>query len=156
MTKEMISEYTLRISEANRTQMVEILYELLLEYISEAESDFENKAYDAFSADLEHAVAVVRELSASINTESKLSGTFFSLYIFISKELTLSGVKRNIDTLKRIRPMIEKLRDAYSELAKRDGSVSLMSNSEKVYAGLTYGKESLIVHINGQNRGITV
>lgn len=156
MTKEKISEYTLKITEANKTQMVAILYEILLDYIDEAIQSYEKQAYDDFSAAVKRAVLVVRELNMSINRESELCRTFFSLYIFINKELTLAEVTRNIEKIIRIRPMINKLKDAYTELGKRDGSVPLMPNSEKVYAGLTYGKESLIVHINGQNRGITV
>ena len=40
MTKEMKQEFTLRISQANKSGMVVILYEMLLAYL-EAAGDFE-------------------------------------------------------------------------------------------------------------------
>ena len=36
MTRELKQQYTLRISQANKTQMVVILYEMLLIYVEEA------------------------------------------------------------------------------------------------------------------------
>ena len=52
---------------------------------------------------------------------------------------------------------MKKLCDAYKESCKNDDSAPVMNNSQSVYAGLTYGKESLIVNLNDTgNRGFTI
>jgi flagellar protein FliS len=38
---------------------------------------------------------------------------------------------------------MEKLRKSFEEVAKQDTSGSVVQNSQKVYAGLTYGKGTL-------------
>ena len=46
MTKELKQEFTLRITQANKTQLITILYEMVLLYIEEAKEalDAEDKA----------------------------------------------------------------------------------------------------------------
>ena len=39
MTKEMKQNYTLRISQANKSELVVIVYEMLLTYIEDAKAD---------------------------------------------------------------------------------------------------------------------
>ncbi len=39
MTKELKQEYTLRISQANKTQMVVLIYEMLLTYLDDVKVD---------------------------------------------------------------------------------------------------------------------
>ena len=46
MTKEQIKEYTARVAQANRTELVVIIYELLLDEIQEG-----NKQYQAGNTD---------------------------------------------------------------------------------------------------------
>ena len=38
---------------------------------------------------------------------------------------------------------MQKLGKSFAEIAKQDKSAPIMQNSQKVYAGLTYGKNSL-------------
>ena len=47
MTKEQIKEYTARVAQANRTELVVIIYELLLDEIQEG-----NKQYQAGNTQL--------------------------------------------------------------------------------------------------------
>jgi len=41
MTKELKQEYTLRISRANKSELVVILYEMLIDYIDEAKENLD-------------------------------------------------------------------------------------------------------------------
>ena len=43
MTKELKQEYTLRITQANKTQLITILYEMLLVYVDDARTAYEKK-----------------------------------------------------------------------------------------------------------------
>ena len=42
-----------------------------------------------------------------------------------------------------VKENMEKLRKSFEEVAKQDTSGSVVQNSQKVYAGLTYGKGTL-------------
>ena len=50
---------------------------------------------------------------------------------------------------------MQRLRDAYAEVAKQDTSAPLMQNADTVYAGMTYGKTDVNTGSTaaGTNRG---
>ena len=53
--------------------------------------------------------------------------------------------------------MLKKLRKSFEDVAAQDDSEPLMSNTQDVYAGLTYGRGSLNENVNTvPNRGFTV
>jgi len=157
MTKEKKQEYTLRISNANKTQMIEILYEILEEYLKDAIECKELSDREGFHGYLVKSQAVIRELIQSINRESEIAGKLFSLYIFFQKEISAADVAYDTERPKALIRLTEKLKSAYIELSKRDESGPVMKNAEAMFAGLTYGKESLVVHINtDRNRGYSV
>jgi len=157
MTKELKQQYTLRITEANRTEMVVIIYEMLEIYLSETRQSLRDGNMDDFHEGVRRCTACVRELSASVLPESPLSGNLQSLYIFCMKELSMSDVHHTENGLIHVEAIIKKLHSAFKVVADQDDSPSVMDNTQTVYAGLTYGKESLIVHLQqDNNRGYMV
>jgi len=63
----------------------------------------------------------------------------------------------SIQPLDEVRNVIAPLRDAYEGLSHINTSGSVMSNSETVYAGLTYGKNDVNESLMGnENRGMLV
>ncbi|MCR4850697.1 MAG: flagellar protein FliS [Lachnospiraceae bacterium] len=157
MTKESKQEYTLRISNANRSELVVIVYEMLLDYIEESIDHLEKQEYDPFHESIRKAVNCIRELSDSINYEADTAGNLFSLNVYCIKELSAADIHRDKDRIDAAKKIIKKLYEASKEAAKIDDSSPVMNNSQSVYAGLTYGKESLTVNLNDtQNRGFTI
>ncbi len=157
MTKEKKQEYTLKITRANKSQMVEILYEILEEYLMDAKNSYDNNDKDGFHDYIIKATAVIKELNQSINWESDLARRFFSIYIYFQKELALADIYFDINRVEIIMRLVSKFKKTYEEVSKIDTSEPVMKNTETMYAGLTYGKESLVVHINGdRNRGYSV
>ena len=53
---------------------------------------------------------------------------------------------------------MQRLRDAWAEVAKQDRSAPLMKNTDVVYAGMTYGKHDVLTGSSaaGTNRGYLV
>ncbi|MCQ2082577.1 MAG: flagellar protein FliS [Lachnospiraceae bacterium] len=157
MTKELKQEYTLKVSQANPSEMIVILYEILLEYIEEARVCHGNQDLEGFRAAIVHATAVLRELSSSINFENEIAGNLLSLYVYCTKELSKASIHNSAEELYHAEIVIQKLHKTYIEVASYDKSSPVMKNTQTVYAGLTYGKESLVVHLNQNlNRGYTV
>ena len=157
MTKENKQMFTRRITQANRTQLVVILYEMLLVYLEDAESAYTAEDKQEFVRNLELARDCISEMRAGLNFEYELSKNLFSIYCFADRELAsdIFGEKtENIDALKAI---FTKLRDAYATVSEQDHTAPLMDNIQDVYAGLTYGKDDVNESLNyDTGRGYTV
>ena len=69
MTKECKQQFTLRISQANPTEMIVILYEMLLCYLEEAKQALESGENDLFKEGIRKARGCVNELIASLHME---------------------------------------------------------------------------------------
>ena len=77
------------------------------------------------------------------------------LYLYVSQELTRADIHNRTEELEHIRQIIEKLHGAYEEISKQDTSGPVMENTQTVYAGLTYGKNTLTENLadQGSSRG---
>lgn len=140
MTKEMKQIFTRRITQANRTQLVVVVYDMLLAYLEDGIKAYDVDNKQEFTRSLELARNCIAELRSSLNFEYDLSKNLFSIYAFADRELAsdIYGVKtNNIDAIIGI---FQKLRDAYHTISKEDDSEPLMENIQDVYAGYTYGK----------------
>ena len=60
MTKEKIQDYTRRISLANKTEMVVILYDILITYLEDATDALDREDFNAFSQELERSRNTLR------------------------------------------------------------------------------------------------
>ena len=155
MTKECKQQFTLRITQANKTEMIVILYEMLLTYLGDAEDALTQEDLTAFYDAIRKVRGCLEELIASLYLNCELGIRLFSLYQYCNRELIKADARKKREPLEHVRSVIEKLRDAYRELAKQDESGPVMQNSQTVYAGLTYGKNSLSENMadQGTNRG---
>ena len=157
MTNDKKQTYTLRISSANRTELVEILYEMLLDYVEDAtKAIIEDNRNDIREA-IRKCRGCLRELTDSVNEQNELCGNFLSLYAYVNKELTFAEIKKDNTRLENVRTVILPLKTTYEELSKQDESESIMSNTQKVVAGYTYSKNNINETLADQNnRGFYV
>ena len=155
MTKECKQQFTLRITQANPTQMIVILYEMLLCYLEEAESA---KDKEALREAVRKARGCVNELMRSLHLEYEPAPTLLQLYLYCIRRLASCEAKQDMQAIADIRKVIQPLKDAYAQIEKLNDRGSVMNNSQAVYAGLTYGKNSLIENMTdqGTNRGMLV
>lgn len=158
MTKELKQEYTLRITQANKTQMIVILYEMTLTYLKEAGEAYDKGESSAFKDSIRKAKGCIKELTTSLHLEYEPAGNLLQLYVFANKELTRASVQNSKKELDHVKKMMEKLHEAYEKIAETDTSGPVMANTQAVYAGLTYGKNSLVENLanQGSERGFRV
>ena len=147
MTKEKKQEFTLRIAQANQSQLVVILYELFFYYIEEAEQALQNansrEEEALFRLNLKRANDCLSELMGSLHMEQDLAKSIYSVYIFVSKRIGLANGSRQAEPLSDAVRLMKSLYETYKEDAKNDHSPAIMDRTQTVYAGLTYGKNSL-------------
>lgn len=158
MTKENKQMFTRRITQANRTQLVVILYEMLLVYLEDAKMAYEAEDTPEFVRNLELARDCVSEMRISLNFEYAISKNLFAIYCFADRELANDIFGNKTENLDALKTIFTKLHDAYATVSEQDESGPLMDNIQDVYAGLTYGREdvneSLVNYDTG--RGYTV
>lgn len=160
MTDEKKKQYTLRISNANRTGLIVIIYDMLNDYMEDARKAAERGEeglLDLQSA-LRHIRACVRELSESLDFRYSPSMELFSLYRYVDRELARAQRKNSVEPLVLVDRVMSELKEAFVAVAEKDTSPALMENAQVVYAGLTYGKNNLNVNLTdqGSDRGFRV
>ncbi len=156
MTQEKKQEYTLRITQANKTQMITILYEMVIDYILEATDAIRRGDKEEADIKLRNAQNCIDELIRSVNLRIDLGKMLHQIYIFSKKELIIAGVNYSANRIRKVEKNFRALHEAYKELESFDKSAPTMGNTQSVYAGLTYGKHSLNedVTASSYNRGL--
>lgn len=158
MKKEKKQEFTLRISRANKTQLVVILYDMILVYLEDSLEAFERKDYKECKWNIERAKECIDELLNSLHMDYEIAQTLRGLYYFFKRELTTAAIRNKKELILPVMQMIQELKGSYEQISAQDTSAPIMENAQTVYAGLTYGKNSLNVNLSdqGTNRGFCV
>lgn len=175
MKKEDRQRFTLRITQANSTELVVILYEMLLCYLEDAENALREEASggnsvkkeasadkgalpDSFREAVRKARGCLNELIESLNLKYEPAAELLQLYMFCIRRLALGEARRDAELLGEIKRVIKPLHEAYRKIASQNTSGPVMRNSQTVYAGLTYGRKTLTENMadQGANRGMLV
>jgi len=158
VTREDKQRFTLRISQANATELVVILYEMLLVYIEEAKEAIEAGDGEEVHGAARRARGCLNELLGSLHREYEPAPALSRLYLFCIRRLAVGEAKKDRVPLEEIERVINPLRDAYAQVAAQNNAGPVMGNSQTVYAGLTYGRNTLTENMadQGANRGMYV
>ncbi len=157
MTTETKKQFTFRISQANATEMIVILYDMTLQYLEEA-GKLAEEDFAGYQAAVRRAGACIRELLRSLHMEYEPAGALRQLYLFCIRRLSQAQAHRHPELLEEVSRVLIPLRDAYGQIAGRNTAGPVMQNAQTVYAGLTYGKNTLTENMadQGTNRGMLV
>ena len=154
MTDEKKKEFTMKITQANKTRIVVLTYELALQYIDDAKNAV---SLDGFFGGVQHAKSCVEQLRGVLDYSQEISLYLYRIYNYVSLVMDKAMIRRNPDLLDEPAMLLKKLHDAFDEIASQDTSGPEMSNIETVYAGLTYGRTGGIRdNVSPGNRGYIV
>lgn len=158
MTRQDKQQFTLRITQANPTQLVVILYEMLLCYLEESRVCLAGEDKAAFREAVRKARGCINELICSLKMEYEPAPALLQLYLFCIRRLAAAETKREAEPLEEIERVVRPLRDAYGQIAGQNSAGPVMGNSQAVYAGLTYGRNTLTENMadQGASRGMYV
>lgn len=143
MTDEMIKDYTLRISQSSRTDIIVILYELAIKYMEDAADAFKCGDHEKARKECTNAGRVFGDLEESLDFSYEIAFPLFRIYEFLSKEVSMAVIKNDAGLLVAPIKLMYSLKESFVKLAKEDSSGPVMGNSQTVYSGLTYGKGTL-------------
>ncbi len=159
MTKEVKQQFTLRIAQANATELVVILYEMALTFLQEAMDAADKQDWVGFKEGIRKTRGCINELLQSLHYEYEPAKNLYKLYMFCIRRLAYAQVRQDRKVLDEIESVLSELKEAYAQIAPTNTAAPVMSNTQTIYSGLTYGKSaSLAEDVTGQssNRGMLV
>lgn len=143
MTKEATQIYTARITQASKTELVVITYEIILTDIDDARNAYESGDSSQYEKAIKHAIRLLNELMRNLDFKYEISYNLMSLYVYASKCLVNANFQKKPELLETADSILRKLMVGFEGICKEDSSGPLMQNTQQLYAGLTYGKGTL-------------
>lgn len=157
MTRQEINDFGLKISQANRSGLIVIMYELGIKYIDDGVKELNKGNVEEYRKNIKRAKSVVNELASVLDMKYEISYELRRLYVFMISVLVKADIRKETDELLRVKEMLVQLKDAFATVCNCDNSGPMMQNTEQVYAGLTYSKSSLNENVYSNiNRGYKV
>lgn len=155
MKRDLIQDFTLRISNANRSELVVIKFDMFEEYVSSALTALDDGNVDLWKTEIRHAINVIESFKNTLDFKYEISANLFLLYHY-SETLCYKALSlKKKEFLTEAKSVMARLAQSFVEVAKTDDSPVLMGHSEQVVAGMTYGKGSVYEGVVGSepNRG---
>lgn len=140
MKAESVKIFTRRITSANKSEIIVIIYDIIEENLTLAKKALAEGDRETYRNEIKQAISFVKELLVSLDMNYEVSKNLASLYIYVSRCLNfalVSGKKEEIEAAEKV---LRKLGDSFREVAKTDESKPVMENPQRVYAGITYGR----------------
>ena len=136
MKKDEIQTFSYRISQANKTQLIVIMYDMAIQYVSDAiENNYETQA-EKDESDVVQVKRVVDSLVTSLDMQYEVSVQLYNIYIVMQRYLVKAVAKKDKNTimlLESVKKMLETMRKSFYELSKQDDSEPLMKNTQQFY-----------------------
>lgn len=143
VTKEQIKDFTLRVSQANHSGLVVLLFEIEESYLKDAEAAYNDGDIEQYMKNMELAKKAHNEIMSAVNPGDRSGAKMLSVLRYIYSRLIDSTVKRKPQELDRCMGMMERFKVCFDKLQEIDDPEPVMKNTHQVYAGLTYGKGTL-------------
>lgn len=143
MDSSLKKDFTRRLSQCNRGGMIVVIYDILFAYMQEAEDAHESGNHAEMKEAIRKSQNVLDELMKSLNFAYEISSNLHAIYVFCKNELARSLYENRMDGLREADKLLKRLYEAFKEAARQDVSAPIMSNTQQIYAGMTYGRTSL-------------
>lgn len=144
MTKEKKNEFTLKISQANKTELIIILYDIAITYIEEASEAINSGNIDEAKSCGSKALSCIEEMQNNLHFEYDLAKKLKQLYLFMKKQLRAGMVSGDFSGYELVKKELKSLKDAYEQIKNTDKSGPVMVHTQSVISGMTYGKDKLL------------
>ncbi len=151
MNNEKIKDFTYRVSNATKSELIVITFEIMIDYIDSAIEAYGKNDMEDYIFNINKAKQFCNNNSSSLDFNHKLSFELLEIYMFFNKILTEAVVKKTDQDVLRVKNMMCTLKDSFKEVSALDNSEPLMKGKAQIYAGLTYGKNSEISEVRYKN-----
>ena len=157
MKVQSVKIYTRRVTSANKSELIVIMYDIIGENLTLAKEALTKGDNLTFKNELKQAVSFVKELLISLDMNYEVSKHLASLYIYVMKCLNFALVSGKKEEIEAAGKVLRKLGESFREVARTDKSEPVMGNTQQVYAGITYGKglelDETLINPSYESRG---
>ncbi len=153
MTSEKKSEYTLRITQANRAELIVILYEITIDYVEEAIAAASADDIGSVSFSTANAMRCIEEMQNNLHFEYDLAKSLNRLYVYMKNKLRAAYISGETEGLNEVLDKLKKLRDSYEKIASTDKSGPVMIHTQTVLTGMTYSKDKVLDELTNETAG---
>ncbi len=143
MENRLKQEFTRRLSQCNKGELIVIMYDIVFAYMEDAKTAFKQMDREAYKMAVRKAQSSIDTLSGALNFQYEMSRDLYQLYMYCKNLLAKTLYQNRIDGLEEAEKVLKHLYASFCEVAKTDTSGPLMSNTQQVYAGFTYGRSNL-------------
>lgn len=144
MNDTMIKDFQNKIVNAGKADLLLINYEMLFITLDEAVQAADYNHEEEFNKSLGQANKLLRELSDNLDFRYDISKDLMALYIFVSKQLIDASITFNKEPILSAKRVLDTLYKGWLEAGKKEQfKKPVVTNGQKVYAGLTYGRGTL-------------
>ena len=113
MDREAIKTYSYRISQATRSELVVIVYDIIRDYLKDAVSTSDNAV---FKEKLHMAMRGIDQLITGLDMQYELSGNLYVLYNYMKRTLIGAQVSYDKNVVNSIYDMLGQLRQSFYEV----------------------------------------
>lgn len=153
MKKDVVQAFATRVTMATKSELIVILYEMILTEINEAREAYNKGDFAIFDRELKKAQKYVNELIVPLDYHYRVSYDLVSLYLFVNKRIITAIIRKDPEPLTGAEAVMNKLYIGFEGVSKSDKSGPVMRNTQQLYAGLTYGRGTLNeTYIDPSNR----
>lgn len=140
MNQEKKQEFTRRLTNCNRGGIVVLNYDILFAHLEDAKKALQGQEWEAYKKSLRKASEAVKVLMKSLDFKYEIAEQLFALYAFSKKELAVCMYEKKQERIETIETILRRPYLSFVEIAKQDNSAPIMSNTQQVYSGMTYGR----------------
>lgn len=157
MDNQQKQDFTRRISQCNRAELIVIIYDIFFAYVNDIRNAKNDDNRNVFKDSIRNASDTLDELIGALNFKYNLSGTLYSLYVYCKENMAKAMYEYRLDKIDEAEKVMRCLYDSFIKVASEDTSEPVMKNTQQVYAGMTYGKYELIENYSdNSHRGFLV
>lgn len=131
-------EFTRRISNSNRSELIVVIYDIFFAYAQDAREALENGNHDDYLHALRKAQEAVTQLRDALDFQYDISKELYSLYQYALEQIATCFYRKDTKGLDEAEGILRRLRGSFAEVAKQDQSEPLMEHAQQVVAGMTY------------------
>ena len=142
MTDEKKKEFTRRLAQCNKSQMIVIEYDIFYAYLEDAQNAFEMGG-EPYKTAIRKADEVLKRLQQALDFKYEIASQLYPLYNYSRRQLAIAMATHKKKPLQNVKNVMDKLYDAFSKIASEDDTPPMMQNTQSVVAGYTYGKNAL-------------
>lgn len=115
-----------QIESATPVQLVVLLYEGAIEYLTRAEQFLAEKGFDRYEKFHNNLIGcqnIITELTVSLDMEKggAVSENLFRLYEYMNHRLIDANISKDVSILQEVKGLLINLKEAWTEVQKKEG-----------------------------------